>query len=167
MVELGARLAGMGNAVLNNQLHGGKLDVFALAADHYLHEGPQPLPQLDWAAYDSNEMVYVHGINFEKGLVYALEGLDCVERHPLFAGWVLKPVPGQRLTPTVDMFSVPWCFMLRAPAGRRDALQGAASELRAKIRLNASPAPLRKAAVVALDALRRSGRRIEQLLRVD
>ena len=168
MVELGARLAGMGNAVLNNQLHGGKLNVFALAADHYLHEGPQPPAELDWAAYDADDLVYVHGVNFESGLIYSLEGLDSVERHPLFAGWVRKPLLGQRLTPTVDMFSVPWCFILRAPAPHgRYVLRGAAEELRARIRLNASPAPLRKAAIVTLDVLRRGGRRIERLLRVE
>lgn len=165
MIELGARLAGMGNAVLCNTLHGGKLDVFALAADHYLHEGPQPPAQLDWNAYDAEAVAYVHGVNFESGLIYSLEGIDSVERHPQFAGWVRKPLLGQRLTPTIDMFSVPWCFILRAPAPGRNVLQRAEEELRGSLRINASPAPLRKAAVVALDVLRRGGRRIERLLR--
>jgi len=164
MVELGARLAGMGNAVLCNQLHGGKLDVFALAADHYLHEGPQPPAHLDWAAYDADELVYVHGVGFEDGLIHTLEGVESVERHPMFAGWAVNPRIGQRLSPTVDMFSVPWCFILRAPAGQATSLQGAAADLRDRLRINASPAPFRRAAVAALDLLRRGGRRIERLL---
>ena len=167
MVELGARLAGMGNAVVCNQLHGGKLDLFALAADHYLHEGPQPPAQLDWTTYDADEVLYVHGVNFESGLIYMLDGIDSIERHPMFAGWVRRPLLGQRLSPTIDMFSVPWCFILRAPAHRRDALQSAAEELRERIRINESSAPLRKAAVAALDILRRGGRRVERLLQVE
>ena len=167
MVELGARLAGMGNAVLCNQLHGGKLDLFALAADHYLHEGPRPPARLDWTAYDADEVLYVHGVNFERGLIYTLDGIDSVERHPMFAGWVRRPQLGQRLSPTIDMFSVPWCFILRAPAQRRDALRSAAEELRSSIGINASSAPVRRAAVAALDILRRSGRRVERLLRVE
>lgn len=166
MVELGARLAGMGNAALCNELHAGKLDVFALAADHYLHEGPQPPAGLDWAAYDAQELVYVHGVNFESGLIYSLEGIEAIERHPMFAGWVRKPALGQRLSPTVDMFSMPWCFLLRAPANRQRALGSAAEELRERLRINASPSPIRKAAVGLVDVLRRGGRRIERLLPV-
>jgi hypothetical protein len=164
MVELGARLPGLGNAVLCNQLHAGKLDVFALAADHYLHEGPQPPARLDWEAYDADELVYVHGVGFERGLLYSLEGVESVERHPLFAGWVRKPFVGQRLSPTIDMFSMPWCFLLRGSARRPEVLRSASEELRDKLRMNASPAPLRKAAVAALDILRRGGRRVERLL---
>lgn len=164
LIELGARLVGLGNAVLCNTLHAGKLDVFALAADHYLHEGPQPPVQLDWDAYDADELVYVHGVGFERGLLYSLEGVESVERHPLFADWVRKPFVGQRLSPTVDMFSMPWCFLLRAPARRTEELRKAAEELRDNLRLNSSPGPLRKAAVTALDILRRGGRRFERLL---
>lgn len=167
MVEIGARLAGMSNALLCNQLHGGKLDVFSLAADYYLHEGPQPPAQLDWTAYDAQELVYVHGVNFESGLIHSLEGIDFVERHPLFAGWVRRPELGQRLSPTIDMFSAPYCFILRGPAGRQDALRSAAADLRDRLRINASPAPLRKAKVAAVDIFRRGGWRVLRLLRVE
>lgn len=165
LVELGARLPGLGNASLCNRLHGGKLDVFALAADHYLHEGAREQPQLDWDSYDAVELVYVHGIGFESGLIYSLEGIGCVESHPFFGSWVRKPYLGQRLSPTVDMFSMPWCFILEAPAGRVDALRGAAEELRAKLRINSSPAPFKKATLATLDILRRGRQRLERFLR--
>jgi hypothetical protein len=96
--------------------------------------------------------------------LYSLEGVESVERHPLFAGWVRKPFVGQRLSPTIDMFSMPWCFLLRGSARRPEVLRSASEELRDKLRMNASPAPLRKAAVAALDILRRGGRRVERLL---
>lgn len=57
LVEFGARLAGNGNALLCEELHGGKLDLFGLAADHYLYDGPQPKAFLDFAAYDAQEIL--------------------------------------------------------------------------------------------------------------
>jgi hypothetical protein len=137
---MNARLVGNGNAFLCEQLHGGKLDVFGIAADHYLHDGAATSPTLDWAAYDSREVMYVHGVAEARGLIRSLRGIDAIERHPRFAGWVKKPALGQVLRPTCDLFSAPWCFLLQGPRGMD--LRPAASELRPVLRINESPAPL-------------------------
>lgn len=122
LVELGARLAGNGNAPLCNRLHGDAPDVFLLAADHYLHERPQTIARLDWDSYESREVLYVHGISFEKALVYETAGAREVERDPFFGAWVRAPHVGERTDPTVDLFSTPWALVLEGPAGSSNAL---------------------------------------------
>lgn len=155
MVEIGARLAGNGNAIVCNQLHGGKLDLFALAADHYLHDGVRPEARLDWDAYDSRELTYVHGVSGEKkSLIFSLEGLETVERHPQFAGWVKKPVLGQRLRATIDLFTSPWCFVVQGPKGVD--LRQATAEMRELIRINQRRAVLRRPALQVRDTCQRA-----------
>lgn len=131
LIELNARLAGNGNAFVCNALHGDKLDVFALAADHYLNDGPRAPPVTDWECYERTQLTYVHGVSFERSLIHSLEGLDDLERHPAFAGWVYKPLLGQRLWPTTDLASSPWTFLTRGAA--------AADELRSLLRINGRP----------------------------
>lgn len=160
MVEMGTRLVGNGNAFVCNQLHAGKLDVFALAADHYLHDAASPEVQLDWQAYDARELTYVHGVSFEKSLIHALDGIEAVERHPQFAGWVTKPSLGQRLRPTVDLFSSPWCFMVQGPKGTD--LRPATAEMREVLRINRRRALLRRPAMHVKDAWRRLLARIDR-----
>src|SRR5581483_443628 len=161
LVEIGARLAGNGNALVCNRLHAGKLDVFALAADHYLHDGARPEAHLDWDAYDGTELTYVHGVSLEKNaLIFSLEGLDALERHPQFAGWVKKPALGQRLRPTVDLFTSPWCFLVQGPKGAD--LRPATAAMRELIRINRRGKGLRRPAIHVRDAWRRVLARIER-----
>jgi hypothetical protein len=162
LVELGARLAGNRNAFLCNKLHGNRVDLFELAAHHYLREGPYDRLELDWSTYDSADVLYVHGVSFEKGYVHRLEGIDAVERHPFFAGWVSKPQVGQRLRPTVDLFTAPFCFLLQSSQGQR-ALGDAAQELREVLRINPPGAPLRKASVTVAGLFRRARNRFTRL----
>ena len=160
LVEIGARLVGNGNAFLCNELHGGKLDVFAIAAEHYLHDGAGAAAQPDWEAYDGREVTYVHGVSSENSLVCSLEGIDAVERHPRFAGWVKKPALGQRLRPTVDLFTAPWSLLVHGPRGMD--MRPAASELRSLLRINQRPAPLRRPALHLADLVRRVVARIDR-----
>jgi ATP-grasp domain len=155
LVELGARLAGNRNAFLCNRLHGNRIDLFALAAHYYLRdEGCQPL-QLDWHTYNAADVLYVHGVSFEKGYIHRLEGVDAIERHPFFGGWVTKPEVGQRLWRTVDLFTAPFCFLLQSSKGQTD-LAAAAQELRQVLRINKPPAPLRNASVTLSGLFRRA-----------
>jgi hypothetical protein len=160
MVEIGARLVGNGNAAVCNQLHAGKLDLFALAADHYLHDGVRPQAELDWEAYDARELTYVHGVSLEDSLIFSLEGLDALERHPRFAGWVKKPALGDRLRPTIDLFTAPWCFMIQGPKGAD--LRPVAAGMRELLRINRSRATFRRQALRVRDAFRRVLARMER-----
>ncbi len=160
LVEIGVRLAGNGNAFVCGDLHGGDVDLFALAADHYLHDDARPAVRLDWDGYDARELTYVHGVSLAKSLVWSVQGVEAVERDPRFAGWVKKPAPGQRLWPTVDLFSSPWCFLVQGPRGAD--LRPAAAELRAMLRINEERALLRRPILHARDALRRVAARIER-----
>lgn len=161
LVEIGARLVGNGNALVCNQLHAGKLDLFALAADHYLHDGVRPEAHLDWDAYDARELTYVHGVSLEKNsLIFSLEGLEALERHPRFAGWVKKPALGQRLRPTVDLFTSPWCFLVEGSKGAD--LRPTTAAMRELIRINGRGAALRRPALHVRDAWRRLLARIDR-----
>ena len=152
LVEIGARLAGNGNAFVCNELHGNKLDVFRLAADHYLHDGPRAEPPLDWHSYERSAITYVHGVSFEDSFIHSLEGVAELERHPQFAGWVKRPEIGQRLRPTVDFFTSPWAFLSRAPA-RRD-------ELRSFLQVNHRPGSWRLPYLRGKDLARRAAGRL-------
>lgn len=162
LVELGARLAGNLNAFLCNQLHGNRVDLFALAAHYYLRNGPCEPPQLDWQTYDATDVLYVHGVAFEKGYIHRLSGVDALERHPFFAGWVTKPQVGQRLWRTVDLFTAPYCFLLQSSKGEA-ALAAAAQELRELLRINQPRAPLRNASVTLSGLFRRARNRFQRL----
>jgi hypothetical protein len=162
LVELGSRLAGNGNATLCNRLHGGALDVFLLAADHYLHDKPRTGPRLDWTTYDAKDVLYVHGVSFDSARVYQVSGVEEVKRHPLFMDWVKKLEIGVRLSPTVDLFSSPWSFLLAQPAASRETLIAASDRLRALLRANASPAPLLRSVLAIRDLAGRAKRRIER-----
>jgi hypothetical protein len=153
MVEIGVRLVGNGNAFVCDRLHGGKLDIFGLAADHYLHDGAQARAQLDWEAYDASELTYVHGVSFERSLIYSLEGVSAVESHPRFAGWVRKPALGERLYPTRDLFSSPWCFMVVGPGGQD--LRQVAAEARVLLQINQRPKLVRLPAQRVAQGVRR------------
>jgi hypothetical protein len=147
MIELGARLAGHGNAVLCGELHGG-LDLIELAAHYYLHaEDYGPIP-LDWASYDSAAVHYVHGIATRRERIYRLGGIAAIEALPEFHGWARKPTVGEMLEPTIDSLTMPFSLILRA---RREAdVLKAEAQVRQLLRWNESIGlPLRIRATVA------------------
>ena len=69
---------------------------------------------------------------------------------------------GQRLRPTVDLFTAPFCFLLQSSQGQR-ALGDAAQELREVLRINPPGAPLRKASVTVAGLFRRARNRFTRL----
>ena len=164
LVELGSRLAGNGNAPLCNHLHDEAVDVFLLAADHYLHDRPQIERRLDWESYDSKDVLYVHGVSFESALVYQIDGKQELEQKPFFASWVRAPRRGERTVPTVDLFSVPWALLLEGPAGSHPSLV----ELAGRARLLLQPRPagslLRKASVMLANLHHRIRRKLQRVL---
>ncbi len=113
LIEVGARLAGHGNALLCGGLHGAKLDLIDLAVHYYLHEtdyGPLPL---DWSSYDANAVRYVHGIATRDECIYQLDGLSAVEALPEFYAWARRPAVGMRLKPTTDLLAMPYSVILK------------------------------------------------------
>jgi hypothetical protein len=160
LVEVGARLVGNGNAFVCADLHGRGLDPFALAADHYLHDDARPAKMPDWDCYDGRELTYVHGVSLDRSLICSLRGIDAIEGDPRFGGWVKKPELGQRLRPTVDLFTAPWCFIVQGPKGTD--LRPAAAELRSRLRINQDSALLARPALHVKDVVRRAVARIER-----
>lgn len=136
LIEVGARLVGNGNAYVCNELHGNSLDLFHVAAHHYLSAEPYgPLP-LDWKHYDATELVYVHGVSTETAVVETLEGMAEVERLPEFAGWVRRPTIGMQVVPTVGLLTSPYCLLLRGNSKQK--LREVSSLVRALITWNRS-----------------------------
>lgn len=164
LVELGARLAGNGNALLCNRLHGDRLDVFLLAADHYLHDRPRTTAALDWDAYESKAVVYVHGVSFGEPLVYEPAGKREIEQDPFFAGWVRAPRVGERTEPTVDLFSTPWALVLEGPAGAHGTLLDHASRARALLDSGKPPLFWQRATAAWKHLRDRARRRLRRIL---
>ncbi len=134
LIELGARLAGHGNALLSGDLHGARLDLIDLAAHYYVSAddyGPVPL---DWEAYDSAAIRYVHGVASRRERIYDLEGADGVEGFATFHRWVKKPAIGEMLERTADSLTMPYSLLLRGPG--QEALAGDAIRARALLRWN-------------------------------
>jgi hypothetical protein len=134
LIEVAARLAGHGNALLCGELHGPKLDLIELASHHYLNAADFGLLPLDWAAYDARAVRYVHGIAARRERLYDLNGIAAVEALPEFCGWITKPKIGVRIERTVDTLTMPWSVLLQA----RTELQvsAAADQVRSLIRWN-------------------------------
>ncbi len=161
LIEVGARLAGLGNALLCGELHGARLDLIDLAGHYYLQEGDYgPLP-LDWENYDSQAVRYVHGIAATADTIYDVEGIDAVESLAEFHQWVKKPVVGMRIERTVDSLSMPWSLLLKAPTeARADA---AAAEVRRLVRWNGRTGPATRAAQAAKFKLQRGVAKLRRM----
>src|SRR5438067_4710863 len=156
LIDAGARLVGNRNALVCEKLHRGMFDPFELAASAYLSPSPAEPPQLDWDAYDAAELLYVQGIATSSARFYSTDGAREVEELPEFAGWVSRPRLGQRISPTVDLFTCPWSLLLRGlDLARLIALSGG---IRERIDAGARAwAPVR--AAVELDGVRRRAQR--------
>jgi hypothetical protein len=156
LIDAGARLVGNRNAFACEDLHGGTFDPFDLACRTYLSPSPAEPPDFDWNAYDAKELLYVQGLATGPGRVYSTDGLREVEELPEFAGWVSRPELGQRISPTVDLFSCPWSLLLRGLDLAR--LIALSSTVRERIDAGARAwAPVR--AAVELDGVRRRAQR--------
>jgi hypothetical protein len=156
LIEVGARLAGHRNAFLCEQLHGPRLDLFALAAHYYLKAddyGPVPL---DWDAYDSHAIRYVHGVADRHERIFLLEGIAAVDALPVFHSWVKKPRVGTLMEPTRDLLSMPYSLILKG--GTQEQLAAAASKVRETLKLNRSVGPMRRAGVSVVSQTRRYAR---------
>ncbi len=153
LIEVGARLAGHGNAVLSGRLHGPRLDLFELAAHYYLHDthyGPVPL---DWNAYDSQAVRYVHGVAVRHERLLRIDGITEVEALPEFDQWVNRPQVGDRAAPTVDLLTMPWSLIIKAPT--ESAVDAAAAAVRRTLRYNDAHSALISPLVRLVDLLRR------------
>ena len=140
LIEVGARLAGHGNAQLCGELHGSWVDLLDWAGHCWLSDKPYEDGELDWARYDADALRYVHGVADRSERVYDIEGLEAVEAMPEFYRWVKKPVPGGRIERTVCSHTSPWILILRAPDEVRAALAGI--KARRSIRWNRHTPPL-------------------------
>ena len=156
LIDAGARLVGNRNALVCEELHGGLFDPFEVAATAYLSPSLDDPPRLDWDAYDRSELLYVQGVATSAGRFYSTDGARDVEELPEFAGWVSRPELGQRIVPTVDLFTAPWSLLLRGLDLAR--LIGLSGGVRESIDAGARAwAPVR--AAVELDGVRRRAQR--------
>jgi hypothetical protein len=163
LIDAGARLVGNGNASVCEDLHGKSFDPFDLACRSYLSPSSAEMPRFDWEAYDAAELLYVQGLAIRAGRVYTTGGAREVEQLPEFAGWVNRPSRGQRIAPTVDLFTSPWSLLLRGHDLAR--LIGLSGSIRERIDAGArGSAPLR-AAVKINRARRRAQRTVSWILR--
>lgn len=156
LIEVGARLAGHGNAFLCEELHGGRLDLFALAAHYYLQAedfGPVPL---SWDAYDSKAVRYVHGVAERHERICRLEGLHDIESLPEFHQWVKKPDVGALTQPTRDLMTMPFSLLLKGAS--QEQLTVAAAKVRGLLQINRSVGPARRAMVTFSSQTRRYAR---------
>jgi len=133
LIEAAARLPGNGNARLSGELHGPKGDLVGFACHYYFKSDHRELP-LDWSAYNSHAVRYVHGVAQRPERICEVEGLEEVEALPEFHSWVRKPVVGTKTQRTVDCLSMPWCVILKAPTEPQVAR--AAHQVRQRIQWN-------------------------------
>jgi hypothetical protein len=161
LIEVAARLPGNGNAFLCAELHGGQLDLIEVASHFYLTSDHRE-PALDWHAYNSHAVRYVHGIAFRSEHLCELDGIEEVEALPEFHAWVRKPEIGTKIQRTVDCLSMPWSLVLKAPTELQVA--AAAERVRCLIQWNRRIGTARRAALsvklLAPRALKRIGREL-------
>jgi len=113
LIEAASRLPGNGNALLSGELHGPKLDLIDFACHYYFKSDYRELP-LNWSAYNSQAVRYVHGVAQRPERICELEGIEEIEALPEFHSWVKKPIVGTTTQRTVDCLSMPWCVVLKA-----------------------------------------------------
>lgn len=147
MVEIGARLAGVGGADDMATAHNHAIDPFALAAHYYLTaDSPGPVPT-DWSYYNSHVVNTIMGVSQDSGRIWDLSGTDSVQDKPEFRGWVKLPHVGQRVTPTVDLDTSAW--MVRMITEDDESMNNVVSSTRDSIRwnqgLSGAPLLMRKA----------------------
>ena len=155
LIEVGARLGGAHYAYMANALHGGKFNIFALAAHYYLFNTPYPGPQPDWEYYNRIGFMHVDGCSPTTEMVYRVDGIKAIEKLPEFHAWVIKPVVGEMIYRTVDLLTVPYAFHLRGFLSREE-LAHIADKAAALIKINSVNAPVQKLYARAKNTLRRA-----------
>lgn len=113
LVEVAARLGGGDNAFDMEILHG-SLDVFDLAAHHYVSADPYGPVPLDWERYDGRAYRKLLGVAVREERIRRTAGVRQVEQLPGFVRWVTRPRVGDRVVPTVDILHLPWHVVLEA-----------------------------------------------------
>ncbi len=134
LIEVGARLAGHGNAILSGRLHGSGLDLFDLAAHYYLSDADYGVPRLDWTRYDATAVRYVHGISRREERIFQLRGIEAVEAMPEFRSWVIRPEVGAKVAVTRDLLTMPYSLILEAESQQQAA--AAANRVRSLLQWN-------------------------------
>lgn len=139
LVEIGARLIGLSGAVDMNLVHGGRIDVFQVAAHYYLTGESLGDLNLDWSHYDARAFANVQGISEDSGPIWRLDGVAEVEAMPEFVRWITKPKVGRMLEPTVDLFTI--SYRLNLAAADDDRLQAAVASVRETLVFNDGEPP--------------------------
>ncbi len=114
LIEVAARLCGIGIANQMNVAHAGRLNTFQLAAHYYLSDEPFGDLGLDWRSYDAHTTYAMAGISHFAGRIWRVDGLDTVESMPEFVRWVETPSLGKNLVPTTSLVEMPYALTLAA-----------------------------------------------------
>ena len=146
MIEVGARLAGKGNAFDCSSLHAGAANLFDVATAHLVRPITFVDEWVDWTNYESRDLLYVHGISSTSGHLWQIDGVADVEAMPEFHRWLVKPARGDALVVTQDLHSIPYLVALMTVEGA-EGLPDAATRVRTLIRLNESSRSVWRVAV--------------------
>jgi hypothetical protein len=133
LLEVAARFCGVNACVRDSEAHGG-LDVFGIAAHHYLTDARYGAYPLDWAAHDSVVRGQVNGLVSVDERVHTVEGVAAVEAMPEFLRWELRPTFGNHIVPTVDLVAQPW--RLSVVADDEQHYFAVSERMRETVRLN-------------------------------
>ena len=115
LIEVAARLVGVKTADVVNFMHGGSLDLFAVAAHYYATPEPYGTLRTDWPTYDSRIVWQVAGTVRRTERVYNLQGIREVEAMPEFLFWIEHLSIGERLHRTTDIFGSSFIAVIQGP----------------------------------------------------
>jgi predicted ATP-grasp superfamily ATP-dependent carboligase len=135
LVEVGARPVGSTYMYNTMDAHGGKLDVFDIAAHHYLSDASYGPYGENWEHYDRTQQVGLCGVSREHDVIYQLSGVEEIEALPQFVRWAAKPEFGQRLEPTDSVYNRPYSVILSSTEPGFD-LKALADQVEHTIRWN-------------------------------
>lgn len=158
LIEVGARLVGNGNAFVCSDLHGGRVDLLALAVDGYVSPDAPGPPPVDWEHYNARTALYVNGVARHAGVVCELAGVRQVEAMPWFHCWAKRPRFGERVSVTVDSLSMPWSVVLEARRG--EDLRTTTERIRELMEGCTAGPPARRVAAGSVELGRRGTRKL-------
>jgi hypothetical protein len=135
LVEVGARFGGGDFMFAANRVHGFAIDVFEMAAHHYVSADAYPGRYADWTYYNTVAFLSLDGAADKDELIYRVQGVAEVEKLAEFAGWVANPALIKRLRVTRDLFGASYSVQLFA-RGHQGRVLLAADKVEAMIRFN-------------------------------
>ena len=135
LVEVGARFGGGDFMFAANRVHGFAVDVFEMAAHHYVSTDAYPGRYSDWTYYNTVAFLSLDGAADRNEPIYSVAGVADVEKLSEFAGWVANPAQTKRLQVTRDLFGATYSVQLFARDGDARVLE-AADKVEAMIRFN-------------------------------